>query len=491
MHRYEIEVLRALKKKKLQSMADLQKSTKLGYAPVNYAISELSRKGLIAVKARQETDVQLDEEGREYARKGLPERRALKLIKARDLPISEIQKRLGPKDSQIALVWLRKMNLGMIDSGKVRITPVGKQYLEKALPHEKIILMLSKGKKIPSEQAHIYKELISRGQIVRIKEHEDKEVELKREGLGALKQGPEEEASSLTTEMIVSGKWRGVAFRKYDVNAPAKAVYPGKRHFVKQAEDYARRVWLEMGFKEMTGPLVQTGFWNFDGLFTAQDHPVREMQDTFYVEGKGQLPRQGLVEKVAMAHEDGTNESIGWGYKWDAEEARKLVMRTHTTPLSARTLAALKEDELPAKYFAVGRCFRNEAMDVTHTFEFNQFDGIVVDENANFRHLLGYLKQFFGKIGLKARFRPAYFPYTEMSTEMDIYHPVHKKWVELGGAGMFRPEVVEPLLGKDVPVLAWGPGLDRIMTDYYGINDLRDLYRNDVQQLREMKRWMM
>ena len=127
-------------------------------------------------------------------------------------------------------------------------------------------------------------------------------------------------------------------------------------------------------------------------------------------------------------------------------------------------------------------------MDWSHLFEFNQSDGIVVDENVTFRDLLGYLKEFFKKMGFeKARFRPAHFPYTEPSVEIDVYHPVHKKWIELGGAGMFRPELTEPLLGKPVPVLAWGLGLARLIALTYDLKDIRDLYKNDLKQLRELK----
>ena len=129
-------------------------------------------------------------------------------------------------------------------------------------------------------------------------------------------------------------------------------------------------------------------------------------------------------------------------------------------------------------------------MDWAHIFEFNQTDGIVVDENANFSHLLGYLKMFFKKMGYeKARFRPAYFPYTEFSVEIDVWHPVHKEWFELGGAGIFRPDVVKPLLGIDIPVLAWGPGFVRIHLEFFKINDIRDVYKNDLKDLREMREW--
>ncbi|MEK6872233.1 MAG: phenylalanine--tRNA ligase subunit alpha, partial [Nanoarchaeota archaeon] len=146
--------------------------------------------------------------------------------------------------------------------------------------------------------------------------------------------------------------------------------------------------------------------------------------------------------------------------------------------------------EFPAKYFALGKCFRNETIDWSHGFEFNQSEGIVVDENANFKQLLGYLTEFFNKMGYeKIRIRPGYFPYTEPSLEIDVFHPHHKKWVELGGAGMFRPEITIPIFGKHVPVLAWGPGFDRIIMEFFNITDLRDMYKNELNQLREMKIW--
>ncbi|MEK6845709.1 MAG: phenylalanine--tRNA ligase subunit alpha, partial [Nanoarchaeota archaeon] len=272
-------------------------------------------------------------------------------------------------------------------------------------------------------------------------------------------------------------------------------IRPGKKHFVNQATEYANQIWREMGFREMKGNLVNTSFWNFDALFTAQDHPVREMQDTYYLGGKaekGKLPSAELVKRVKETHENGGKTgSTGWKYSWNEEEAKKNVLRTHTTVLTSQTLAKLKAQDIPVKFFALGKCFRNEALDWCHHFEFNQTEGIVIDEKANFRHLLGYLHEFFRKMGFpQARFRPSYFPYTEPSVEIDVWHPQHQKWVELGGAGMLRPEVVIPLLGRDIPVLAWGPGFDRLILDYYQIKDIRELYKNDLKLSREVKAWL-
>ncbi|MDP2629031.1 MAG: phenylalanine--tRNA ligase subunit alpha, partial [Nanoarchaeota archaeon] len=181
-----------------------------------------------------------------------------------------------------------------------------------------------------------------------------------------------------------------------------------------------------------------------------------------------------------------------WQYSWDQESAKSVVLRTHTTCLSAKALSKLDiKKDLPAKFFSIGKTFRNETDDWSHGFEFNQTEGIVIDENANFRHLLGYLKEFFKKMGFdNIRFSPAYFPYTEPSVEINWYHPEKKKWLELGGAGMFRPELTIPLLGKHIPVLAWGPGFDRIIMDYYKILDLRQMYENNISDLRKKKAWV-
>jgi phenylalanyl-tRNA synthetase alpha chain len=237
--------------------------------------------------------------------------------------------------------------------------------------------------------------------------------------------------------------------------------------------------------------MIQQSFWNFDALFTAQDHPVREMQDTFFINKEIELPNKKIVEQVKKAHEKGLDGSKGWQYIWNPEKAKKLVLRTHTTCLSAQKLCELKEEDLPVKIFALGKNFRNETVDWSHGFEFYQTEGIVIDKNANLCNLLGYLKQFYKKMGFeKIRFRPAYFPYTEPSLEVDVWHPEKKIWLELGGAGIFRPEVSVALLGKKIPILAWGQGVDRIIMDYYKIKDLRELYKNDLNQLRKIKYWM-
>jgi phenylalanyl-tRNA synthetase alpha chain len=242
-----------------------------------------------------------------------------------------------------------------------------------------------------------------------------------------------------------------------------------------------------MGFDEVESPYAESGFWDFDALFQPQDHPAREMQDTFFLERPCtcSLPSAELVSNVAATHENGgSTGSLGWGYKWGEEKAVQAVLRTHTT---ASTIRALSRNPEPArKVFCVGRVFRRETIDYKHLPVFFQVDGIIIDKKANFASLLGTLEAFYRKMGFeKFQFRPAFFPYTEPSVEVYVWHEKRRDWMEMGGAGIFRPEVTEPL-GCDCPVMAWGLGLERIAIFRYGLNDIREIYMPDIKWLREV-----
>jgi len=265
------------------------------------------------------------------------------------------------------------------------------------------------------------------------------------------------------------------------VEAKAPVFYPGRRHPVRDFIREVREAYVSMGFTELQGNSVQPAFWNFDALFIPQDHPGREMQDTFYLKGQAdrKLDRTGLVDTVARTHENGWKTgSVGWSYKWSIEEARRLVLRTHNTVLTVRALSESKERE--ARVFAVSKIYRNENLDYKHLAEFHQMDGIIVGKGLNVRHLMGFLREFYKKLGLRdVKLWPTYFPYTEPSLEVTAYSEKAKDWIELGGSGVFRPEVTWPL-GVRVPVLAWGPGIERLMLIRYGLEDLRQLYDSDL-----------
>ncbi len=490
LHPLERAVLPVLKDH--LSVSEIEKLANLQEVEVVRALQWLENKQIIRINRNTKELVTLDENGKRYVKEGLPEKRFLVALE-HPLTIHEVQQRasLDKDELTISLGLLKRKNL-IVLSDKISRTKQAEELIKKESSEEQFLKMLPiDTAKLSSQQKQVYEELKKRKEIIRTDIRKIKTVVLTDLGRRLLTLDLKREyLEALTPSMLKSQAWKQKPFRRYDVTINVPKVTAAKQHFVNQANAYIKRIWLDMGFKEMTGPMLESTFWNFDALFVPQDHPARELQDTFYIKGQSPLPSKDIVAKVKKAHESGTSKSTGWQYSWNQKKAQELVLRTHTTSLSARTLASLNIKDLPAKYFTVSKAFRNEALDWSHLFEFDQTEGIVIDENMNFRHLLGYLKEFFRKMGFeKIRFRPHFFPYTEPSVECDVYHPVKKKWIELGGAGIFRPEVVQPLLGRDIPVLAWGLGVGRIIMDYWELQDIRDLYKNDLKQISEIKTW--
>ncbi len=479
-----------------EDLKEICEKSDLDNASVLRALEYLQNKNIVELNFEKKKIVEIGINGSLYRSKGLPERRLLNLLgKKHILLLSEAQKesKLSDDEFKASLGALKKKALIELKNGKIIFNANKEEISKKGLEESLIEVLPLDYDSLSPEQLHALKSLENRRDIVQIKEVKIPHFKITDLGKKILesKIKGQELIEQLTSETLKKDSlWKGKKFRRYDILSPLPAISGGKRHFVNQAIDYARKTWTEMGFKEMSGNLLVSSFWNFDALFTAQDHPVREMQDTFFIDKKVGLPDKKLIKAVKDSHEKGVVGSKGWEYDWEVEEAKKLVLRTHTTCLSSQTLARLKEKDLPAKFFALGKCFRNETVDWSHGFEFNQTEGIVVDKDANFRHLLGYLKEFARKMGYKKiRFRPAYFPYTEPSLEGDVWDEEKKEWIELIAAGIFRPEVTKPLLGKSIPVLAWGPGFDRMIMKIFGIKDIRDLYKNDINQLRKIKFW--
>ena len=473
---------------------EILEKTELDKTTILRALSFLENKNFLEIKTKKQIIVNLGINGRHYKKNHLPERKLLSFLENNNHSrIEEAKKesKMSNNEFRVSLGVLKKKALVKLSNGKIFLSS-SKEELIKKFPEEKFLEKLPIGKeKLNEEELGALNVLKNRKDIIEMSEKKEISFELTEEGKEiAGKEIKTNLIEEVTSDLIKTGA-RGKKFRIYDVETPVPQISGGKKHFVNQSIEYAKKIWTDLGFKEMDGNLVETSFWNFDSLFTAQDHPAREMQDTFFIKNKeSKLPDKKLVENIRKAHEGKIKGSKGWQYEWKEAPAKKVVLRTHATTLSARTLAKLKSGEIPAKYFAIGKVFRNETIDWSHGIEFYQTEGIVVDPNANFRHLLGYIKEFYKKMGFeKIRFRPSYFPYTEPSVEIDAFHPERKIWLELGGAGIFRPEVTIPLLGKNIPVLAWGQGLDRIIMDFYKIKDLREMYSNDIKSLRNKKIW--
>jgi len=499
LHPYERKVLPVLKD--TSSFEEIAKKTGLQKVEVMRALQWLQNKKIITVNKKLKEAIYLDENGLKYKEKGLPEKTFLESIKNKE-SLENIRNKtnLSKEEINICLGILRSKAAIEIKKEKeiiVSITDVGRDILKKGLPEEEFLK-----NNFPINTSELkdldkltFENLKKRNKIVKVNIAKIINAELTEIGKKLISKKIDDKGiiDTLTPSIIKSGAWKNKKLRSYDVKINVPNISGGRQHFVNQAVQYIKRIWLDMGFKEMTGTLVQTSFWDLDALFVPQDHPARDMQDTFYVKDPkyGKLPKE-LAKRVKATHEGGwTTSSKGWQYKWSEHVAKENLLRTHTTVLSAQTIAKLKKENLPAKFFSVGKVFRNETLSWKSLFEFIQVEGIVVDPNANFMHLKGYLKEFFAKMGFPdVRIRPAHFPYTEPSAEVDVFHPIKNQWVELGGSGIFRPEVVKPLLGLEVPVLAWGLGMERTIMEYYKIKDVRDVYKNDLKQLKQTKIWM-
>jgi len=483
LHPIERSILRALSDN--DSNADsLSASTDLSIDQVRRGIEWLKFKNLISISESSTSQVHLASEGVAAAAAGLPERRLVNAIKEGKLTIEQVLASRAIKNEEVnaAIAGARRNQWIQLVEGKMITTPMA----EKQSAEETFLANLKSGTEIANlteSEKKIVDQLKKRPNYIEIKEEKESKISLTEAGrmlLPTLEEGQAERR--LTSEMITSGKWKETRFSALDVEAPAPAVYPGRRHPLIDIIEEVKEIFVGLGFAEIDGPMVQSGFWNFDALFTPQDHPAREMQDTFYVSGQRQaVPATAdQKRKVADVHKN------GWGGRWDVKEAERVVLRTHTTPVTLQHLANVRPEV--GRYFSVGRVFRNEKVSYKHLVEFHQVEGVATAPKASLRDLMGLQKEFYAKMGIKkVKFWPTFFPYTEPSLQSMVYNEKLDKWVELFGMGIFRPEVTKPL-GIKNPVLAWGGGLERIAMLRFGLNDVRELYGNRLTWLRSVPR---
>ena len=480
LHPLEQKILAALAPGEPMSFDALVGATALNGDQVRRALQWLSSKGLVVIKEEVQSRI-------EVARRP-PELDLFQKVAESPGPLALDTLRSGFSAEEFSAALGRARGAGWVKV-EGEATP-SVQVADSAGP-EKLGALLEavsagRGEKtLPSDQASLLPDLLKRGVLRRI-ETRSTTIGITEAGKASatVSEGADQ-IQRLTPEILASGGWRGRTLRPIDVEAKAPVFYPGRRHPVRDFIREVREAYISMGFTELEGNSVQPAFWNFDALFIPQDHPGREMQDTFYLEGlsDAKMKRAGAVAKVAATHENGWKTgSRGWGYSWSVEEARRLVLRTHNTVLSVKSLS--EEGERERRVFAVSKVYRNENLDYKHLAEFYQMDGIIVGKGLNVRHLMGFLTEFYKKLGMSdVRLWPSYFPYTEPSLEVVGYSRAVKGWVELGGSGVFRPEVTIPL-GVKVPVLAWGPGIERLMLLRFGLDDIRALYGDDLSWLR-------
>jgi len=452
-HDIEKKIISILQTESKLTPEKLEESTKLSADQIRRGIEWLKLKNLAIVDETQETHYSLGKNGLESFEKGLPERRLLDLIKNDPMNISEIQQKLGSVFGP-AMGLAKRNNWIETADNKISI----KNY-PSVIPGEKTLKQIGEGN-------------YSKSQI----DKSDLNVLLQRpdflvENIVKIKEiSLSEEAKKLEIKNSVQGA--------IDVEAKAPEIFVARTHPLKDTIDEIREIFVTLGFSEIFGNMTQPSFWNFDALFTPQDHPARELQDTFYLDGisSNMIGTKEQIRNVSASHKK------GWRYYWDINEARKMVLRTHTTCVTIKHLAENTPDE--ARVFSLGPVFRNEKVSYKHLVEFNQIEGVVVGKNANLRNLMGIQREFYKRIGItKIKFWPTFFPYTEPSLQTMVYNERLGKWVELFGMGIFRPEVTKPL-GITKPVLAWGGGIERIAMLKYGLDDVREFYNNNLSWLR-------
>ncbi|HMN28600.1 MAG TPA: phenylalanine--tRNA ligase subunit alpha, partial [Caldilineaceae bacterium] len=457
-------------------------------AQARSAVERVKLRGAVEQTDEQiETMLALTDFGEECARLQLPELRLWAAVASRgQVPVSELQRRndLPASEAGAAFGALKTQGVFLLDRGQVRLASAADdapwQARQQLVERIQAAGELSLTALTPEEQGWVQERRLR--DLFRQKETKLRKYRLTAAGRALQTQASQarDEIGPLTPAMLRDGSWQGRRFRPYHIGLPPRLV-AGSRNGYRRFFDKLKQTMLALGFDEMRGSLVENEFWDMDALFMPQFHPARDIHDVYFVAEPthAQLIPEPALSKVAAAHEGKADfGSRGWGYCFDRVRAHRLILRSQGTALSVRKLA--EQPKIPGKYFSMARCFRYDDIDATHAPDFFQIEGIVLSDQISLRQLLGMLTLFAREVAQAKAVKatPGYFPFTEPSVEMAMLHPT-LGWVELGGAGIFRPEVTRPL-GIDVPMITWGLGLDRMAMVALGGNDIRHLFSNNT-----------
>ncbi|MDR2707563.1 MAG: phenylalanine--tRNA ligase subunit alpha [Nitrososphaerota archaeon] len=460
----------------------------------------LQENSLLNIYAATQNIIKLTNEGKIYAAESLPERKlVLAIIEmggTADLKAAAERAGLQAQFIQIALGWLLRKKWVSYSSQSNSICVLEEQLQDGVVEGSDEVLLkvlAERGQVVFDELTVAVKgdaEQLKKRKLVTIEAKTSRFLQITDEGKSALAEGNvvQSDITQLTPELIITGKWRSGKLQRYNIAAPVASVWPGKKHPYLSFLDEVRSKLVTLGFQEITGTSVETCLFNFDALNMPQDHPARESSDIYYVKDPkfGDIDSyDATVRNIKETHENGWQTgSRGWGYRYSFDVTKRLILRGHSTCLSARALESGKV-EVPGKYFSIARVYRPEVVDRTHLSEFNQVEGFIVNSELNLGDLVGILGRFALEIAGadNVRFKPDYFPFTEPSVELSAYKEGYG-WVEFGGSGIFRPEVTQPL-GVDVPVIAWGLGVDRLFMMRYGIEDIRMIFSSNLEWLRK------
>jgi len=460
-HDIEKKILETLQKVPNQTPEQLSKNTELSIDQIRRGIEWLRLKGFAIVTESEKITFSLGPNGLDSLKNGLPERKLINMLKDEPKTFEQIRSALSGAGFNVAIANAKKNGWIKIEKGNSdSLVSIKEKPIE--TPEEKLLSFI--GEKTVSQEeitnSLAMKILLSRPNYIIQTSEKLKNISLA------------DAALSLDTSISSSGA--------IDVEADVSSIFAARTHPLQDTIDEIREIFVNLGFSEIFGSMTQSSFWNFDALFTPQDHPARELQDTFYLEDTElkNPATSSQIKNISLSH------SKNWKYDWKLSESQKMVLRTHTTCVTIKYLAEQKPEN--ARIFSLGRVFRNEKVSYKHLVEFNQIEGIVIGNNTTLRDLMGIQKEFYKKLGLtKIKFWPTFFPYTEPSLQTMVYNEKLGKWIELFGMGIFRPEVTKPL-GIDKPVLAWGGGIERIAMLKYELDDVREFYNNNLSWLRSV-----
>jgi len=506
LHPLEIRVLRSCRPGEELTATGLENRLGFKSGHANQAFSWLGGKDLVT-EVRRETQIlyEITSIGRIFFTEGTPDERILQFLKQKGpktLPEIADALRLENKDVGSAFGTLTKEGAVVMNAEKkasfiadprggrmqavrqllVRAAGATNGLLDAAsLATEEEAVMATMAKKRGAQDAAF--RLIERETVVYTLTPDADTVRTALDTAGITGN----EIGSITPALLKSSGWKAGTFRGYNISIPPARIIPGRSNpYVSFLESVKDKL-CALGFQEFDGPLVETEFWNSDALFMPQFHAARDIHDAYYVKNPTHAREieEPWLSNVATAHQNGGNTgSRGWNYSFNREFTRRLILRSQGTALSARQL---HKAAIPGKYFGIARCFRYDKVDATHLSDFYQTEGIVLGNEVNLKTLLGFLEMFAVEIAgaTDVKYVPGYFPFTEPSIEVHIKHPV-LGWFELGGSGIFRPEVTRAM-GIHVPVLAWGIGIDRMALMALGLNDLRELFSQDIEGVRLRK----
>ncbi len=484
MEECDLQLLRYVSTHGGVTLRDAGRALGLSSRDAQSTLDRLEHDKLVRVERRRVRTVRIMAEANRYIDK-FPEEELRDSLLVKDRKPDDIR-------NSIALGWAVKNGWAIVSEGLAKITQAGRESVDRPYKVRELLIKLKDAQsdeqdRLVRSEADAAETLVKR-KLIAVEEGSIVDgIAVTREGEAALgsktaKDG--QEIGQLSKELLLSKGWKGMRFKSYDVDAPSDTLYPARLHPMHEFLDRVRRIWLDMGFIEVDGPIIESSFWNFDALFSPQDHPTREMQDTFYLAEPKTL---GIEDEELMARVRAMHEK-GWKGVWEDSIARQALLRTQTTSVSARHIRkyADYDGDDPLKLISIGRVFRNESIDYKHLAEFYHADGIIIGKRLSLANLIHTLREFYAQLGMKVRMKPSYFPFVEPGMEVTYYNEEHGDWIELCGSGVIRKEITNAL-GNRNTVLAWGAGLDRLMLDKPGIDSLPELYRNDVDWLKTRK----